>query len=85
MCESVPVVIEDYDIGVRYTPLRRYLATPAAAHDPRADWSETKIQDLVLFRNQSENSMTQLARAIGFHSMVADCMYVISCALSRVR
>ena len=23
-------------IGVRYTPLRRYLATPAAAHDPRS-------------------------------------------------
>ena len=36
MCESVSVVIEDYDIGVRYTPLRRYLATPAAAHDPRS-------------------------------------------------
>ena len=36
MCESVPVVKEDYDIGVRYTPLRRYLAIPAAAHDPRS-------------------------------------------------
>ena len=36
-----------------------------------ADWSETKIYDLVLFRNQSENSMTQLARA----AEVADCMY----------
>ena len=29
-----------------------------------ADWSEAKIQDLVFIRNQSENSMTQLARAM---------------------
>eukprot|EP01047_Picozoa_sp_COSAG01_P012391 COSAG01_NODE_558_length_15478_cov_217.596788_4_plen_87_part_00 len=49
-----------------------------------ADWSETKIQDLVLFRNQSENSMTQLARA----TEVADCMYsrclrTFSCEIVR--
>ena len=45
---------------------------------------ETKIQDLVLFRNQSENSMTQLARA----TEVADCMYsrclrTFSCEIVR--
>ena len=28
------MVIENYDIGVRYTPLRRYLLIPVAAHDP---------------------------------------------------
>ena len=36
---------------------------------------------LVLFRNHSENSMTQLARV----TEVTECMYVISCALSHVR
>ena len=46
-----------------------------------ADWSETKIYDLVLFRRILENSMTQLARV----TEVTDCMYVNSCALSRVR
>ena len=46
-----------------------------------ADWSETKIYDLVLFRRILENSMTQLVRV----TEVTDCMYVDSCALSRVR
>ena len=42
----------------------RVSAAVQPGEDPVADWSETKIQDLVLFRNQSENSMTQLARAM---------------------
>ena len=41
------------------------------------DWSETKIYDLVLFRYSIEFYDASIS--------TADCMYVISCALSRVR
>ena len=45
--------------------------------DVGADWSETKIYDLVLFRYSIEFYDASIS--------TADCMYVISCALSRVR
>ena len=41
------------------------------------DWSETKIYDLVLFRYSIEFYDASIS--------TADCMYVIPCALSRVR
>jgi len=72
-----------------YASLGRYAQSIDGSHsvlhvDSTVDWSETKIQDLVLFRNQSENSMTQLARA----TEVADCMYsrclrTFSCEIVR--
>ena len=45
-----------------------------------ADWSETKIQDLVLFRYFSENSMTHQTRV----TEVTVCMYVNSSVHPRV-